>query len=330
MKPIKQDTRGARPWHLNAKALVATAAVGFILLLSLRGEALAGDGSALVPAPRADLATPPPDDGVAPPPAPAYDGDVPAAATAPEPPVSPAASVESGVGSSITVTLTGSSSADSDSATDASASAGSAASGDSSTNSSSPPSDEAARHSHWTRVGDSDDDNSGDSSSADAGSDQVLELPQVVDANPAPQINAADQQNADASQDAGADSNSQIGSIDDYQDQVDMASAYPVPLPMGPVIVNPMMLGSYYGAPRYGYPGFPSPMGGMMPRSAYGGALPPGPFIIPPGMNTMRSAVLSNSPMLAGSRGAYARSGGGFGRAGGFARFGGFGMGARR
>lgn len=330
MKPIKQDTRGGRSWHLNAKALVATAAVGFILLLLLRGEALAGDGSALVPAPRADLATPPPDDGVAPPPAPAYDGDVPAAATAPDPRVSPVAPVMSGGGSSIMVTLKGSSSADSGSATDASAGAGSAASGDSLTNASAPPSDEAARHSHWTRVGDSDDDDSGDSSSADAGSDQVLELPQVVDASQPPQVNAADQQSADAGQDDGADSNSQVGSIDDYQDQVDMAGAYPLPLPMGPVIVNPMMLGSYYGAPRYGYPGFQPPMGGVMPRSAYGSALPPGPFIIPPGMNTMRSAVLSNSPMLAGSRGAYARPGGGFGRAGEFARFGGYGMGARR
>ncbi len=313
MKASSRESPGPRPWHLNAKALVMAAAVGLSLILSPRCAALAGDGSALVPAPRADLATPPPDDGVAPPPAPAYDGDVPAAATAPASPVSPAAPVMSDGGSSIMVTLTGGSSADSGSSTNASA----------------PPSDEAARHSHWTRVGDSEDDDSGDSSRADAGSDQVLELPQVVEANQPPQVNAADQQSADAGQGDGADSNSQIGSIDDYQDQVDMAGAYPLPLPMGPVIVNPMMLGSYYGAPRYGYPGFPSPMGGMMPRSAYGSALPPGPFIIPPGMNTMGSAVLSNSPMLAGSRGAYAHPGG-FGRAGGFARFGGFGMGARR
>jgi hypothetical protein len=328
MKPINQETRAARAWHFNAKVLAATATVGFIFLLSLRGEALAGDGSALVPAPRADLATPPPDDGVAPPPAPAYDGDVPADATAPDPGGSPAAPVMGGGGSSIMVTLKGSSSADSSPTTDADA-AGPAASGDSLTSASAPPSDEAARHSHWARVGDSEDDDSGDSSRADAGSDQVLELPQVVDAAQPPQVNAADQQNADAGQGDSADSNTQIGSIDDYQDQVDMAEAYPVPLPMGPVIMNPMMLGSYYGAPRYGYPGFQPPMGGIMPRSAYGSVLPPGPFIIPPGMNTMRSAVLSNSPMLAGSRGAYAHPGG-FGRAGGFARFGGFGMGARR
>ena len=314
MKASSHESSGARPWHLNAKALVMAAAVGFILLLSPRGEAFAGDGSALVPAPRADLATPPPDDGVAPLPAPAYDGDVPAAATAPDPRVSPAAPVMGDGGSSITVTLTGSSSADSSSTMNASA----------------PPSDEAARHSHWARVGDSEDDYSGDSSRVDAGSDQVLELPQVVDANQPPQVNAADQQSAGAGQDDGTDANAQIGSIDDYQDQVDMAGAYPVPLPMGPVIVNPMMLGSYYGAPSYGYPGgFPSPMGGITPGSVYGGALPPGPFIIRPGMNTMRSAVLSNSPMLAGSRGAFARPGG-FGRAGGFGRFGGFGIGARR
>lgn len=331
MKPISQETRGVRPWHLNAKVLAAAAAVGFVLLLSLRGAALAGDGSALVPAPRADFATPPPDDGVAPPPAPAYDGDVPAAATVPDPEGSPAAPVMSGGGSSIMVTLKGSSSADSGSTMDASAGAGAAASGDSLSGASAPTSDEAARHSHWARVGDSEDDGSGgDSSRADAGSDQVLELPQVVDASQPPQVNAADQQNAGQSQGDGADSNTQVGSIDDYQDQVDMAGAYPVPLPMGPVIVNPMMLGSYYGAPRYGYPGFQPPMmSAIMPRPAYGSVLPPGPFIIPPGMNTMRSAVLSNSPMLAGSRGAYAHPGG-FGRAGGFARFGGFGMGARR
>ncbi len=311
MKPISHETPGARRWHLYAKAWAVTAAVGLMLLLLPRGEVLAGagDGSALVPAPRADLAKPPPDDGLAPPPAPAYDGDLPAAATAPEAPVPSAAPVASGAGSSITVTLTGSSSADSAE--------------------SAPSSDEAARHSHWTRVGDSEDDDSGDSSSADAGSSQVLELPKVMDANQPPQAGTADQQSADSGQDDGADSNPQVGSIDDYQDQVDMAGMYPLPLPMGPVIVNPMMNGAYPGAPRYGYPAFPPPLGGIMPRSAYGNALPPGPFIIPPGMNTMRSAVLSNSPMLAGARGAYARPGG-YGRAGGFARFGGFRVGGRR
>lgn len=304
------------PVRAATSAAVVASWLALLLALASPGYARSGDaGSALVPAPRADLATPPPDDGVAPPPAPAYDGDVPAAASVPEAPEAPAAPVMTGAGSSIMVTLTGGPS--------------DASGGDSAASSADPPSaSEAARHSHWRRVGSAYSD--ADSTSAYSGSDQVLELPQVVDTNPAPSVQNPPQQTVDMGQGGlagGVDAGDQIGSIQNYQDQYDMAGMYPAPISMGPVIMNPMMARQYGLAP-YAYQAFPQPpIGAILPRPQFGGQLPPGPYITPPGMNTMRSAVLSNSPMWA-RPGGFARPRG-FGRVGGFAHGSGFRMGVR-
>lgn len=312
MMARRYDRSGGYREPARAGPFAAVAASGLALLLALAspGYARSGDaGSALVPAPRADLATPPPDDGVAPPPAPAYDGDVPAAASVPEAPEAPAAPVMTGAGSSIMVTLTGGPSDAVGADSTASASA-------------------AARHSHWRRVGSVYSDTASASASAaasaDSGSDQVLELPRVVDTNPAPSAPNPPQQTADMGQTgASAGASDQIGSIQNYQDQYDMSGMYPAPISMGPVILNPMMA-QQYGLGPYASPAFPQPpIGAILPSPQFGGQLPPGPYIVPPEMNTMRSAVLPSSPMWT-RLGGFARYGG-FGRAGGFARRGGFG-----
>ncbi len=278
---------------LSLVLLMAIGRSGYAQSREARDYSGDGTGSALIPAPPTDLATPPPDDGDPPPPPPAYGGDLPAAAGVPaasKPSVTP---IATGAGSSIVVTLTGGPS-----------------DGSSADN---PSRDDAAIHSHWARVRAGDAGDLSDSGGADSSPDQVLELPQVVDTNSPPSVQNPPDQTASAGQGGpadGANPEDQIGGLEDYQDQVDMAGMYPVPMPMGPVMLNPMMAQRFAAAP-YGYPAFPRPpIGGVLPQPQFGAQLPPGPYIVPPGMNTMRSAILSNSPMLSGPRGGFGRPGG--------------------
>ncbi|MBF6558867.1 MAG: hypothetical protein IVW56_01155 [Candidatus Binataceae bacterium] len=232
-----------------------------------RAAAVVGDadyGSAALAAPADDLATPPPS----------------------EPPVASAPSYAS----------------DPPAGSDGSASAADATAPDSS---SGPPSEvdpsassdaSAAAHSGWIRT---DDSSAYDGSDA---ADSVLELPQVVDTNPADgnapnnpaaapgdaaqTANAGDDGDADTDMDADADSGD---AIDQYQAQVNAA---------GPIYIQPVLIQPQIVVP-YGFRPVPQNMHpGWMNRMPMAGG-----YNFRPRINSMNGAFTPTSPMLMPARG---------------------------
>lgn len=157
--------------------------------------------------------------------------------------------------------------------------------------------DGAAEHSDWNRLDDGDagaDD--GDSPS------KVLELPQVVDPANAEASNGAASGGEQAASDGGAaSSQDQLGSVDDYQDQVDttVTGVYIAPLPTRPMAINPYGVGVY-------------PMNRMPVNPGYMPMYPPGTIILRPGARGMNAAIVPTSPMLTPPHRSMALPGGGW------------------
>jgi len=155
----------------------------------------------------------------------------------------------------------------------------------------------AAAHSGWDRLDDGD-------AGADEGNppSKVLELPQVLDPANAEASTGADSGGEQAARDDGASSSQdQVGSVDDYQDQVDstIAGVYIAPVPTRPMVMNPYGVGVY-------------PMNRTPVNPGYMPMYPPGPIIIRPGASGMNAAIGPTSPMLTPPRGSRALPGGGW------------------
>jgi hypothetical protein len=155
--------------------------------------------------------------------------------------------------------------------------------------------DDPAAHSDWDR------DDAGEAG-ADNGdlTSKVLELPQVLDPADAKASNDGDGNQA-ALDGGAASSQDQLGSVDDYRDQVDstVAGVYVAPVPVRPMVTNP------YGVSVYRMSRMP-----VNPRNIP--MYPRGTVIIRPGANGMNSAIGTTSPMLTPPHRSMALPGGGW------------------
>jgi hypothetical protein len=147
----------------------------------------------------------------------------------------------------------------------------------------------AASHSGWDRIGDTDTE-----SESEDPSNKVLEVPQVVTPPEAQQSPANSDENSDQTADEGGSSPSdQVGSADDYKDEQypTVMGVYIAPVPFQQQ-VNPYVANNYRS-----YPGPVNPSFGpnFVPTAPFrlGQSQP-----LANGLNTMNSAIMRTSPMF--------------------------------